>query len=113
MVSFICNICGAHNHVEQFSSEPATCACGSNVRIRALIHLLSIELFDHSIPLVDFPVLKSIRGLGMSDKEGYAAILAEKFDYTNTYYDREPRLDFTAEHPDRYGTIDFILSADV
>src|SRR5258706_1906725 len=113
MISFVCNICGAYNEVEQFATEPATCACGSNVRIRALIHLLSLELFDHSLPLVDFPKLKSIRGLGMSDKEGYAAILAEKFDYTNTFYDREPRLDFTDTHPERYGTCDFILSADV
>ena len=113
MVSFVCNVCGARNEVEQFETEPATCACGSNVRIRALIHLLSMELFDHSLPLVDFPALKSIRGLGMSDKEGYAAILAEKFDYTNTYYDREPRMDFTAAHPEYYGTVDFILSADV
>ena len=113
MVAFVCNVCGAHNEVEQFSSEPATCACGSNVRISALIHLLSLELFDHSIPLVDFPTLKAIRGLGMSDKEGYARILTEKFDYTNTYYDREPRLDFTETHTDRYGSYDFILSADV
>lgn len=113
MVSFVCNVCGASNQVEHFATEPATCACGSNVRIRALMHLLSLELFDHSVPVVDFPPLKAIRGLGMSDKEGYAAILAEKFDYTNTYYDREPRMDFTAAHPDRYGGYDFILSADV
>ena len=42
MVCFTCNICGADNEVERFASEPATCACGSNVRLRALIHLLSI-----------------------------------------------------------------------
>ena len=113
MVSFVCNICGRFNQVEQFATEPATCACGSNVRIRALIHLLSMELFDRSLTLADFPKLKSIRGLGMSDKEGYAAILAEKFDYTNTFYEREPRLDFTEPHPASYGTYDFILSADV
>ena len=44
MVCFICNICGASSEVEHFASEPATCACGSNVRLRASIHLLSIEL---------------------------------------------------------------------
>ena len=113
MVSFVCNVCSAFNEVERFASEPATCACGSNVRIRALIHLLSMELFDHSLPLVDFPTLKAIRGLGMSDKEGYAAILAEKFDYTNTFYDRAPRVDFTDAHPERHGSYDFVLSADV
>lgn len=113
MVSFVCNICGRSNQVEHFATEPATCACGSNVRLRALIHLLSEELFGESLALVEFPKLKTIRGLGMSDQEGYATLLAEKFDYTNSYYDREPRMDFTAAHPELYGTYDFILSADV
>jgi SAM-dependent methyltransferase len=113
MFAFICNVCGAKNQVERFASEPATCACGSNVRLRALIHLLSLELFDHSIPACDFPRLKAVRGLGMTDKDCCARILADKFDYTNTHYDREPRLDFREAHPDRAGAYDFILSADV
>ena len=50
MVRFTCNICSAYNEVEHFASEPATCACGSNVRLRALIHLLSNELFGRSLP---------------------------------------------------------------
>jgi SAM-dependent methyltransferase len=113
MVSFTCNICGAANEVERFASEPATCGCGSNVRLRALIHLLSLELFGRSLPLPDFPRMKAIRGIGMSDKECYNGLLAEKFDYTNTFYDREPRLDFTQPHPELAGQYDFILSADV
>ncbi len=113
MVCFTCNICGAFNEVEHFASEPATCACGSNVRIRALIHLLSIELFGRSLPLPGFPRMKAIRGLGMSDKDCYNGLLAEKFEYTNTFYDREPRLDFTESHPELAGQYDFILCADV
>lgn len=113
MVCFTCNLCGAYNQVEPFASEPATCACGSNVRVRALIHLLSIEIFGRSLPLHAFPQMKAIRGLGMSDKDCYNGLLAEKFDYTNTFYDREPRLDFTESHPELAGRYDFILSADV
>ena len=113
MVAFTCNICGASNHVEEFRTEAATCACGSNVRIRALIYLLSMELFGRSLALSEFPRLKSIRGLGMTDKDSYASRLAEKFDYTNTFYDREPRLDFTRPHPDLHGKYDFIIAADV
>jgi SAM-dependent methyltransferase len=113
VVSFYCNVCGAENNVEHFAGEPATCPCGSNVRVRALIHLLSTELFGQSFPLVEFPKLKAIRALGMTDKEGYARILADKFDYTNTYYGREPRFDFTESHTGIYGSYDFILSADV
>jgi len=113
MVEFTCNLCGARNQVEHFASEPATCACGSNVRIRALIHLLSLELFGHSVPACDFPRLKGVRGVGLSDQECYARILAGKFDYTNTYYDREPRLDIRAPAPGFAGACDFILAADV
>src|SRR5437588_10848898 len=98
MVPFVCNICGSHNKVEHFATEPASCACGSNVRIRAMIHLLAMELFGQNLILPEFPRLKAIRGLGMTDKACYADILADKFDYTNTYYDREPRLDFTERH---------------
>jgi SAM-dependent methyltransferase len=113
MVEFICNVCASRNAVSEFATEPASCACGSNVRTRALIHLLSTELFGRSLILVDFPRLKSVRGLGMSDKECYAAILQEKFEYRNTFYDREPQFDFSKPHADLAGTFDFVLSADV
>jgi SAM-dependent methyltransferase len=83
------------------------------VRLRALIHLLSLELFGVSLPLPEFPRLKGIRGIGMTDKECYAGRLAGKFDYTNTHYDREPRLDITQPHPELAGTCDFLLAADV
>lgn len=110
---FTCNICGLFNQVQRFATEPASCACGSNVRVRALIHLLSTELFGRNIPLVQFPRLPCIRGLGMTDQENYAEILASKFSYTNTFYDCEPRLDFSEPHPQLSDSYDFILSADV
>lgn len=113
MVAFTCNICGADNEVEEFATEPATCGCGSNVRLRALTHLLSMELFGNSLILAQFPKLKAIRGLGLSDQPGYARILADKFDYTNTFYDREPRFDIAEPHPKLAGSYDFILMADV
>jgi len=112
-LTFTCNICGARNTVEALPTEPATCACGSNVRLRALAHLLSMELFGESLPLAHFPRLKSIRCAGMTDKDCIADILVDKFDYTNTHYDREPRLDITESHPGLEGTYDFILCADV
>src|ERR1035437_4460486 len=113
MIEFICNVCGSRNAIAEFAAEPASCACGSNVRTRALIHLLSTELFGRSLVLADFPRLKSVRGLGMSDKACYASILQEKFDYRNTFYDQEPRFDFSKTHADLAGTFDFVLSAVV
>lgn len=113
MLSFLCNICGARNETAELRTEPESCACGSNVRVRVLIHLLSMELFGRSLPLRAFPRIKSIRGMGMTDKPGYADLLAEKFDYTNTFYDREPKLDATAPDQALEGRFDFIVSADV
>src|SRR5258708_30366905 len=114
MLSFLCNICGLTNTIELSQQEDSSCAgCGSNVRLRALIYLLSTELFGDALVLPDFPRLPGIKGLGLSDQASYAVPLASKFDYTNTYYDREPRLDITQAHPDRYGAYDFILSSDV
>lgn len=116
MISFVCNICGQSNTVAVLDHEPSSCSgtgCGSNIRLRALVYLLSTELFGDGFLLPEFPALPAIKGLGLSDQASYASRLATKFDYTNTYYDREPRLDITEPHPDRYGTYDFILSSDV
>jgi len=114
MVSFVCNICGQTNTIESLDHEASSCGgCGSNVRLRALIYLLSKELFGDGLALPGLPRLRGVKGLGLSDQLNYADRLARAFDYTNTFYDREPRLDITEAHPDRYGTYDFILSSDV
>jgi SAM-dependent methyltransferase len=72
-----------------------------------------MEMFGLSLPLPDFPRIEAISGLGMTDKECYAAALAGKFGYTNTYLDRDPRFDIAERHPRDYGAYDFIVSADV
>ncbi len=114
MTEFTCNICGSQCSVAELEWETPSClGCGSNIRLRAIMAMLSRELFGKIIPLPDFPVMRNIKGFGLSDHPGYAIPLAEKFDYVNTYYDREPFLDITAVHPDLYGTYDFILSSDV
>jgi SAM-dependent methyltransferase len=114
MVSFICNICGQNNSIPALTHEASSCSgCRSNVRLRALVYMLSMELFGEGMLLPEFPCLKAIKGLGLSDQLSYAGLLAGKFDYINTFYDREPRIDITEAHPERHGTYDFILSSDV
>ena len=114
MISFSCNICGAGNALEEIPWEESTCSgCGSNVRMRALIYMLSIELFGAARTLPEFPKDKKIRGFGLSDALLYATPLEEKFDYTNTFYHCEPFFDVTETHPGLYGTYDFIISSDV
>ena len=114
MTTFTCNLCGTSNTVEAIPWETPTCSsCGSNVRMRAIIYMLAMELFGEERLLPDFPRCADVKGFGMSDAQCYATLLAEKTDYTNTFYDREPYLDITESHSDQHGAYDFILSSDV
>lgn len=58
---------------------------------------------------------KELRGLGMTDSEGYAKRFAEKFSYENTYLHQEPYLDISASEiaPERLGSSDFIISSEI
>ncbi|MFZ3376201.1 MAG: methyltransferase domain-containing protein, partial [Chthoniobacterales bacterium] len=88
--------------------------CGSTPRARAIIRVLSTELFGDNLLLPDFPTHREIRGLGMTDWKGTAVKLAEKFDYRNTYYHKEPKLDIsTGRVAAEFLENDFILSSDV
>ena len=118
--NFTCNICGTV--CQQLAAPPGretpSCtACGSTVRVRSLIALLSREIFGVELPIPDFPVCKGVRGFGMSDPPELAERLAEKFEYTNTFYHQEPRLDVADPTPEQLkaltGQYDFILSSEV
>jgi SAM-dependent methyltransferase len=75
--------------------------------------MLSREILGADVVLPHFPVLKSIRGIGMSDSADYAGRLATVFDYGNTEYDREPRLDILHPGEHEFGSYDFILCSEV
>jgi SAM-dependent methyltransferase len=115
-LTFRCNICG-QTCVKAFAElgreTPSCDKCGSTARLRTVIHLLSTELFGESVLLQEFPTRRDIRGIGLSDWEGYANQLAQKLDYSNSFYHTEPRLDITAIDPATEGTFDFIISSDV
>ena len=99
---------------EAISREIPSCYyCGSTVRFRAIAHLLTTELFGCSIALPDLPRRKDIVGIGLSDSGPYTRPLARRFDYTNTYYHREPPLDITDVPADRAAQYDFIICSDV
>lgn len=114
-LDFKCNICGANNSTyrSDIGREIQSCACGSTVRVRSLVHLLSIALFGESIPIPDFPENLNINGVGLSDTYPLDEKFLGKITYTNTFYHCEPLLDITAPKPERYGTCDFIISSDV
>jgi SAM-dependent methyltransferase len=118
MPQFTCNICGAACSVDyplaDLPREEPTCSCGSTVRFRWIVHALSVELFGESLPLPSFPEMRQIRGIGMSDCLSIAEPLHnEKFDYENTFYHREPRLDIMDESSGASESYDFIVSSEV
>jgi hypothetical protein len=117
-VDFVCNVCGQQNlsvpliHVQ--NREFQSCRfCHSSLRMRSVMHVLSVELFGRALTLPEFPNDKSISGLGMSDWEGYADRLAASLAYTNTFYHTEPRLDITDLADTLIGTQRFLISSDV
>ena len=77
------------------------------------MHALAMELFGVSLALVDFPRVKSLQGIGLSDATHYADRLAGKLDYRNTFYSREPRLDIANPAADEFGKYDFLIASEV
>ena len=113
---FECNICGAPNQFDLSSLDRETkscAACNSSARWRGVVDALSYELFGESVKLPDFPVRRDIRGLGLSDWSGYARLLDEKFNYLNTFYHQEPRLDIADIDRSLEGKADFVIASDV
>jgi SAM-dependent methyltransferase len=116
-MKFTCNICGHSGnellpgHYE--NPELSSCTtCGSNVRFRWLTDRLGRELFGQRMMLHDFPVDRSIRGVGCTDPASIAAPLAERFTYLNTFFEIDPRLDIrTGTSP--LGPLDFLIASEV
>src|SRR5205807_5938546 len=87
-LTFKCNICNqlCASRLVELDRESASCeGCKSSVRLRAIIQILSLELFGRSLSISEFPESRDIVGLGISDRESYAEGLARKFNYINTY----------------------------
>jgi hypothetical protein len=113
---FTCNVCGQRSLFQTahyFNPEEPSCGeCQSNVRMRWLVHRLSLELFDRSILLPEFPCEKTIIGLGLTDPEPIAAGLARRLTYLNTYLTNEPRLNIRFD-PSPLGELDFLIASEV
>src|SRR5215212_7892213 len=96
-MNFVCNVCAAEVQDcpdARVDRDITSCPqCYSTVRSRGVVHLLSIALYGRSIALPSFPTDKTIAGVGLSDWEKYARMLAEKFTYANTFFHAEPFLD--------------------
>jgi SAM-dependent methyltransferase len=114
-MTFICNITGKHfdlNNNELIHRE-GCCSFGYNSRFRAICYVFTKLFYGKCKILCDLEKNKKLKGIGMSDA-GWSDILAEKFDYQNTYYHTFPYLDiYNEEHVKNYNDLDFIVSSDV
>lgn len=112
MHRFTCNICNSAAEARILDREAPSCpVCGSNVRFRWIAHALSTELFGAPVPLTCFPARKTIKGVGLSDPQSVAGVLARCFDYRNTCYHREPHFDITLATG--RAEFDFIVASEV
>jgi len=116
-IIFRCNICDGVNtsRLEQLTRDDPSCVrCGSSVRLRSIIQMLTSELFGRSLSISEIrPAHREIIGFGLSCANVYAAPLARRLGYTNTFYHREPLLDITRIDASIEGTLDFLISTDV
>jgi len=98
---FCCNLCGrmVSAPLSKLTREDQSCQCGSTVRQRALIHVLSVELFGKSLSLPDFPRRPDIVGIDMSGAATYVNRLKKKLGFTNTFLHKDPKLDITNPEP--------------
>ena len=116
VVRFRCNLCGARNAAAPAALErerPSCAACGSNVRFRAMAHLVVSELTGRPAVVDELPVHGELAGIGLSDDRSYARPLARRFAYRNTWFHTEPRLDIANAPAELEGRFDFIIASDV
>jgi hypothetical protein len=116
ILPFTCNVCGRRSlfqRIHYLNPEMPSCSgCRSNVRLRWLVHRLSVNFFGRSIPLPEFPSEKSIVGIGLTDPELIAAGLSRCFTYCNTYLHVEPRLDVRLDSSP-LGNLAFLIASEV
>jgi len=82
-------------------------------RARAIIHALLKSLELHPILSTLPNECKHIKGLGISDDFRYARHLEQVFEFVNTYFHQEPRLDLMCYNDKYKSAFDFVICSDV
>ncbi len=111
-----CNICGSAeiDHTAPFYKCKS---CHSFARMRIVSQFIIKYILNNeytSLNLASKIDRKHIRGIGLSDHHTYSPYLEKIFNYVNTFYHCEPRLDITnSSDIEKYTELDFIVSTDV
>ncbi len=111
-----CPVCGAHYmlDVSLNSREGKLCTkCGASGRAQAIAYSISTILLGKVVPLNNHAKDKTKRILGLSDGRVYAEILNKKYNYTNTFYHRDPFLDITKPSAEYIESADILITTEV
>jgi SAM-dependent methyltransferase len=111
---YTCNITGKKfNLIEEEKNREGGLVFGYNCRFRAISYLFTKMLYQEVKILSKVPINKKIRGIGMRDSS-WSTICEEKYDYVNTFSDKETKLDiYDKADVDKFDNLDFIISSDV
>lgn len=116
-ICFQCNICDHANHVSPTFLErdnPSCAKCHSSVRLRAIVQVLTTELFGESLRISQiYPHRQHVSGLGLSCWDGYAIPLSRALGFTNTYFHQAPKLDIANASALAHAGQDFLIASDV
>ena len=116
IINATCGICGGVYSLDKKGNfrEGALCSdCGASGRSQAIAYALTHYVFQQDVALKKIQKNKKIKVVGLSDGPAYAAILADKCNYKNTYYHKEPFLDITNPDTRIIGQYNALISADV
>lgn len=111
---YTCNITGKKfNLTAKDKNREGGLMFGYNCRFRAISFLLTKMLYGKFKILSKVPINKKIKGIGMSDSS-WSTICEEKYDYVNTFSNKEPKLDiYDNKDVAKFNNLDFIISSDV
>lgn len=116
LIEAVCPLCATPYTypIDAKTRERKLCpGCGASGRSAAVVHYVCRTIYGDDTPLLKQPKRKSARVVGLSDGPVYAKPFAEYFDYTNTFYHREPKLDIRDPAPQYRNCADVVVNSEV
>jgi len=111
-----CPVCGAYYflNVSLNRREGKLCPnCLASGRAQAIAYCISKILLGKMVPLSSHKKDRTKRIIGLSDGGSYADILNRNYNYTNTFYHRDPFLDITRPSKEYVESADVLIAAEV